>query len=371
LTAVALAVGTAGFSVASASTRAHTAGASWSSATSAAAGGGMSALVAAAKAEGKLNVIALPSNWANYGAEISTFQSKYGIKVISEDPSDSSAQEIQAIKTSRGRSSAPDVVDVGGAFASAGASEGLFAPYKVATWANIPANQKASNAAYYQDYGGFISFGCNMKLLGSTPCPTTWSALESPQYKGDVALNGSPTSANAALSAVWAAAVNNGGSASNIAPGVAFFKTLQSKGNFNSTDCNAAAVISVSCPITINWDYLNTVSAWGLPGSTQWKVVDPSGIPFGGFYDQAVSKYAPHPAAARLWEEFLYSTTGQNLWLKGGARPVELAAMVKAGTENKASYNALPTVANQAKAIIPTTAQGTAASTYITQNWTS
>jgi putative spermidine/putrescine transport system substrate-binding protein len=365
----------AGFSLAASARTARTvaraSGASWSSATSAAAGGGMSALVAAAKAEGKLNVIALPSNWANYGAEISTFAKKYGIKVVSEDPSDSSAQEIEAIKTSRGRSSAPDVVDVGGAFASAGASAGLFAPYKVASWADIPANQKASNAAYYQDYGGFISFGCNMKLLGSTPCPTTWSELESSQYKGDVDLNGSPTSANAALSAVWAAAVNNGGSAGNIAPGVAFFKTLQSKGNFNSTDCNAAAVISVSCPITINWDYLNTVSAWGLPGSTQWKVVDPSGIPFGGFYDQAVSKYAQHPAAARLWEEFLYSTTGQNLWLKGGARPVELAAMVKAGTEAKAAYAGLPTVTDLAKAVIPTTAQSTAASSYITANWTS
>ena len=31
---------------------------------------------------------------------------------------------------------------------------------------DIPANQKASNGSYYQDYGGFISFGCNMNLLG-------------------------------------------------------------------------------------------------------------------------------------------------------------------------------------------------------------
>ena len=109
----------------------------------------------------------------------SAFEKLYGIKINSENPSGSSAQEIQAIKTSRGRSSAPDVVDVGGAFASAGASENLFAPYEVATWKNIPANQKASNGSYYQDYGGFISFGCNMNLLGATPCPTSWSALKS------------------------------------------------------------------------------------------------------------------------------------------------------------------------------------------------
>jgi putative spermidine/putrescine transport system substrate-binding protein len=341
----------------------------WSGATSAKAGGGKSALIKAAKKEGTLNVIALPSNWANYGAELSTFHRKYGIKIVSENPSGSSAQEIQAIKTSRGRNSAPDVVDVGGPFASAGASQNLFAPYKVMTWKSIPANQKASNGMYYQDYGGFISFGCNMNLLGATPCPTSWSALKQAKYHNDVALNGSPLSANAALSAVWAAAVNTGGSAKDIAPGVKFFQDLESNGNFNRTDCNAAAVIATSCPITINWDYLNTAGAWGLTGATHWKVVDPKGIPFGGFYNQAVSKYAPHPAAARLWEEFLYSAQGQNIWLKGGARPVELAAMVAAGTADKTAYKALPKVTNLGKAVVPTTAQATAASAYVTSNW--
>ena len=45
---------------------------------------------------------------------------------------------------------------------------------------------------------------------------------------------------------------------------------------------------------------------------------------FGSFYSQAISKFAPHPAAARLWEEFLYSDEGQNIWLKGLSRPVRL-----------------------------------------------
>ncbi len=341
----------------------------WSTVTSAAKGGGKKALIKAAKKEGKLNVIALPTNWANYGKELSTFHKMYGIKITSYNPSGTSAQEIQAIKTLKGRSSAPDVVDVGGPFASAGASQHLFAPYKVMTWKSIPKNQKAGNGSYYQDYGGFISFGCNLNLLGSTPCPTTWAALKQSKYHGDVALNGSPLSANAALSGVWAAGVNSGGSAKNIAPGVNFFKTLMSSGNFNATDCNAAAVIATSCPITINWDYLNTAGAWGLTGATHWKVVDPKGIPFGGFYDQAVSKYAPHPAAARLWEEFLYSPKGQNIWLEGGARPVTLAAMVKAGTQNKTAYKALPKVTNIGKAVVPTTAQSVAASAYVTSNW--
>src|SRR5215472_1540553 len=73
-------------------------GFNWSTATTAKAGGGLSALITAAKKEGTLNVIALPNNWANYGNIIKAFAAKYGIKVNSIAPSDSSAQEITQIE---------------------------------------------------------------------------------------------------------------------------------------------------------------------------------------------------------------------------------------------------------------------------------
>src|SRR4051812_35055202 len=41
----------------------------------------MDNLIAAAKKEGTLNTIALPPDWANYGEIMSTFTSKYGIKI--------------------------------------------------------------------------------------------------------------------------------------------------------------------------------------------------------------------------------------------------------------------------------------------------
>ena len=65
-------------------------------ATSAQALGGMDALVAAAKAEGGLNVIALPPDWANYGNVIKGFTTKYGIPVNSAQPDANSQEEIQA-----------------------------------------------------------------------------------------------------------------------------------------------------------------------------------------------------------------------------------------------------------------------------------
>jgi len=58
------------------STPASTDTAKVATATSAADVGGMEKLVAAAKKEGTLNVIALPPDWANYGELISTFKTK-------------------------------------------------------------------------------------------------------------------------------------------------------------------------------------------------------------------------------------------------------------------------------------------------------
>src|SRR4051794_4017 len=75
--------------------------------------GGMSALVKAAKKEGALNVIALPPDWANYGNIIKAFSDKYGIKVNSALPDGASQDEINAATQQKGKSTAPDVFDLG------------------------------------------------------------------------------------------------------------------------------------------------------------------------------------------------------------------------------------------------------------------
>ncbi len=106
----------------------------------------MAALVKAAEKEGHLNVITLPSNWANYGTIMSDFSAKYHIKISDANPEGSSGQEITAVEQLKGQSRAPDVVDVGPSFAVEGATDHLWAPYKVATWSDIPANAKDPTA---------------------------------------------------------------------------------------------------------------------------------------------------------------------------------------------------------------------------------
>jgi putative spermidine/putrescine transport system substrate-binding protein len=88
---------------------------------------------------------------------------------------------------------------------------------------------------------------------------------------------------------------------------------------------------------------------------------------FGSFYSQAISKFAPHPAAARLWEEFLFSDEGQNIWLKGLSRPVRLPAMQDAGTADQKAVAALPKV--DATVEFPSDAQQTAAQKVVADRW--
>ncbi len=336
-------------------------GTNWSTVTSAAAGGGMSKLIAAAKKEGTLNIIAVPPTWANYGAIINTFEKKYGIHINDALPDGTSQQEVDAIKQENGTAKAPDVVDIGMAVAIP--NVGLFAPYKVSTWNDIPAAQKSPSGLWYQDYGGYMAVGYSSKF-GTI---TSLSQLLSPKFKNAVALNGNPTAANAALNGVMMANLAEGGSPSNIAKGVAFFHKLKQVGNFSPVSATGATIKAGTTPVVFNWDYLNLPSYVGV---SNWKVFVPQNAVLGGYYAQAINKNAPHPAAARLWEEFLYSQApdgGQNLWLAGGARPVEQAAMTANGTINKADAAKLPPVAGTP--VFLTLQQATNAASYLAANW--
>ena len=325
----------------------------------------MAALVKAAEKEGTLNVITLPSNWANYGTIMKDFTAKYHIKISDAIPLGSSGQEIQAVQTEKGQSRAPDVVDVGTAFAVEGATDHLWAPYEVQSWSNIPADAKDSNGDWYADYGGYVAIGYDPSKV--KVAPTSFASLTNPAYKNMVALNNSPTTAGAAFAAVYAAALANGGSYSNILPGIKYFAHLKAIGNFVPSAIGGPTTVeNGTTPILIWWDYL--LASEVTPVVKGFKIVIPSDASFASYYDQAISATAPDPAAARLWEEYLYSTVGQNLWLEGFARPIELPTLVSDGTVNKTAYAALPPAPSGALTF-PTQQQDAAAEALITADW--
>jgi ABC-type Fe3+ transport system substrate-binding protein len=328
--------------------------------------GGMDALVKAAQKEGELNVIALPPSWANYEEMLKTFGDKYKIKINSANPDGSSQDEVDAVSSQKGQDRAPDVLDLGTSFAKQAAAQKLLAPYKVATWDDIPKNQKEPDGLWFNDYGGFISIGCNASIVSK--CPTTFEQLLDPQYKGQVALNGNPTQAAAAFSGVWAASLANGGSLDDIGPGVDFFVKVKKAGNFNPVESTPSTVEQGETPISLDWDYVNAGLTKTLADSgTDWQVNVPTDGLFGSYYSQAISKFAPHPAAARLWEEFLYSDQGQNIWLKGLSRPVRLPAMTDAGTVDEKAVSGLPKVEGDLE--FPDDEQQTAAQKVVADRW--
>jgi putative spermidine/putrescine transport system substrate-binding protein len=326
----------------------------------------MKELIAEAKKEGKLNVIALPHDWANYGEMISTFKKKYGLSMDEQNPNGSSAQENQAVQSLKGDPRAPDVVDDGPPFAISGTAQGLFTKYFNTNFSTIPRFMKDTRGYWTGDYYGAISIGYNANII-KTP-PKSFSDLLKPDYKGKVALNGSPLTSGSAVAGVFAAALSNGGSLSNVGPGIDWFAKLKSVGNWIPVQANQQTVASGQTPIVIDWDYLNLAYGPEFPAAN-WKTTIPTDGVYGAYYCQAINATAPHPWSARLWNEFLYSNQGQLIWLKGYSHPARFQDLAKRNLIPKKLLAALPSAALYSKVKFATNGQQTAAKNLIATQW--
>ena len=338
------------------------------SASAAAGGVDMAKLEADAKAEGGLTTIALPHSWCNYGEMLTNFTAKYGIPINELLPDGGSGDEIEAIKANKDNPgpAAPDVIDVGLSFGPSAKTDGLIQAYKVSTWDSIPDTAKDADGFWYGDYYGVLSFEVNTSVVKNVPAD--WPDLLKPEYKNQVALAGDPTVSNQAISGVWASGFSTGGSLDNAQPGLDFFKQLNTAGNFVPVISKTATVANGETPIRIAWTYNALADKDSLAGNPPIEVVVPTSGRFGGVYVQAISAYAPHQNAAKLWMEYLYSDEGQNTWLKGYCNPIRYEDMVKRNVVPAELQAKLPdTTGTQ----LPTLDQITKASDLITKNWAS
>jgi putative spermidine/putrescine transport system substrate-binding protein len=331
----------------------------------------MTDLIAAAKKEGQLNVIALPRDWCGYGALIDSYKAKYGIKVNELNPDASSGDEIEAIKANKGNKGpqAPDVIDVGQSFGPAAKAEGLTMPYKVATWNTIPNDLKDADGHWYGDYYGVLSFQVNADLVKNIP--QDWADLLKPEYKNSVALAGDPRGSNQAVQAVYAAGLSaSGNDAAKAADaGLAFFAELNKKGNFVPVIGKAASLAQGATPIVIRWDYNALSDRDTLKGNPKVEVVVPKSGIVAGVYVQAISAYAPNPNAAKLWMEHLYSDEGQIGWLKGYCHPIRFNDLVANNKVPKELLDKLPPAEAYTKAKFPTLEEQAASKEVITKKW--
>ena len=330
-------------------------------------------LIAAAKAEGTLTTIALPHDWCGYGGVIEGFKAKYGLTVNELNPDAGSGDEIEAIKANKDNKGdqAPDVIDVGLSFGPSAKAEKLIQPYKVETWDTIPDTAKDAEGYWYGDYYGVMSFEVNKDIVKESP--KDWADLLKPEYANMVALAGDPRTANQAISGVFAAGLSAAGGdvAKAGEAGLAFFKELNAKGNFVPVIGKSAPLAQGTTPIILRWDYNALADRDTLAGNPPVDVVVPASGVVAGVYVQAISAFAPHPNAAKLWMEYLYSDEGQLGWLKGYCHPIRFNDLAKNNKIPKNLLDALPPAAAYEKAVFPTLEQQAAAKETITKKWDS
>ncbi len=333
----------------------------------------MDELVAAAKKEGQLTVIALPHDWCGYAGLIEGFKAKYGLTVNELNPDAGSGDEIEAIKANKGNKGpqAPDVIDVGLSFGPTAKADGLIQPYKVSTWASIPDSAKDADGHWYGDYYGVLALEVNKDIVKTSP--TDWSDLLKPEFKNAVALAGDPRASSQAIQGVYAAGLSaaGGDAAKAGTAGLEFFSKLHKAGNFVPVIGKAASLAQGATPIIIRWDYNALADRDTLKGNPPVDVVIPKSGIVAGVYVQAISAFAPHPAAAKLWMEYLYSDEGQIGWLKGYCHPIRFNDLAAKGKIPADLLAKLPPADAYAKAVFPTLAEQGAAKEVITKQWDS
>ncbi|MBA3516908.1 MAG: ABC transporter substrate-binding protein [Rhizobiales bacterium] len=328
-------------------------------------------LIDAAKAEGQLTTIALPHSWCNYGEMISGFKAKYGLEVNELNPDAGSGDEIEAVKANKDNTGpqAPDVIDVGLSFGPSAKAEGLTQPYKVATWDTIPDDAKDPEGHWYGDYYGVLSFVVNTDLVKTVP--QDWPDLLKPDYANAVALAGDPRASNQAVQAVYAAGLSRGGgdAATATEEGLNYFAELNKNGNLVPVIGKSAPLAQGSTPIIVAWDYNGLSWEKDLAGNPPVEIVVPKTGVVAGVYVQAISAYAPHPNAAKLWMEYLYSDEGQLTWLKGFCHPIRFNDLAKNGKIPQELLDALPPAAAYETAVFPTLDEQNASKAAITEQW--
>lgn len=287
----------------------------------------LAALISAAKAEGDLYQTGIPPEWVNYQGIFDLWKQLYNIPIdgTSTEGEYSSGQELDSIKNT----GKPDVGDVGISFAVQAKTQGLSAPYKNSFWADIPDTAKDADGYWCCNYWGAQSFVVNTDAV-KIPI-NDWKDLLDPSLKNAVGIDGDPTKANDSFFAVWSAAVGNGGGVDNIQPGIDFMNQLQQAGNLTAARASDTNIISGEVKVAIKWDYLGLAVRDKAAGAPNISVTIPSSGSLASPYADIVAAKAPHPNAAKLWQELIYSDAAQLLFLKGYAHPIRFDVLNSAG----------------------------------------
>ncbi|HTK06486.1 MAG TPA: extracellular solute-binding protein [Ktedonobacteraceae bacterium] len=282
-------------------------------------------LITNAKKEGDLQAIGIPPEWADYADILAGYAKKYVQIDYKAEAEYSSAQELEVFKQSKLHPHG-DIGDVGFSFGPQAIAAGLVTPYKHSYWADIEDDLKDPSGNWCTEYWGTQAFVINTDLVKNPP--TSFKELLAGSYKNMVGIDGDPRQATDAFNAVYSAALATSGSLNDIQPGIEYFAQLKKKGNFTSARASEANIAKGEVAIAIIWDYLGLAHRDDLKGKPNLQVLIPSDGSIAGPYVSIINKTAPHPYAARLWMEYIFSDEGQLFYLKGYAHPARYKKLV-------------------------------------------
>lgn len=293
---------------------------------------------AKAREEGKLESVGMPGSWANWQGTWDDIESIYGID--HNDTDMSSGEEIAMFEAEK-NAPTKDIGDVGHKFGPEAKEKGVTQSYKTSYWDSVPDWAKDPDGHWMIAYTGVTTFLTNADIVSSPP--KSWQDVRDGDYKitlGDV-VTGATGQGN-----VLASAYAFGGDIDNLDPAFEFWKEMAEAGRIDQGDILLQRVQAGEVQLGVTWSYNALGYRDQTPNYTFDYCVPSDGAILSG-YASIINRYAPHPHAAALAREYIFSDAGQANLAKGYAIPTrtdfEVPADIAAnGISSDQTKNAIP-----------------------------
>ena len=273
-----------------------------------------------ARAEGKLASVGMPDDWANWRGTWADLQRLYGIAHADTDMS--SAEEIAKIEAEKANASV-DIGDVGFEFGAIAKARGVTRAYKPSTWSQVPDWAKDADGHWALAYTGTIAFAVNTKRMKVVP--RSWKELFASNARVLVGEVGRAAQSNAG---VLSAAIALGGDETRLAPALAAFAPLARQHRLVMTNSSPALMERGEADVFVMWDFNALSYRDKIPNKADYEILIPADGSVTSGYTTIINRNAPHPNAAMLAREVIFSDAGQVQLARGNARPIRAESLV-------------------------------------------
>lgn len=272
-------------------------------------------IIADAKEEGDVQSVGMPDNWADWASLWQNLKDNYGITHTDADMS--SAEELQMFQT-EGENATKDIGDVGMGFTQQVIDEDLTQGYKTSYWDSVPDWAKGEDGKWMIAYTGATTFLSNKTLLDQDgeSVPTSWEDIKNGSYKvaiGDI--NGGNAQA-----AIIASNFALGGDLDNLDPAFEFWTQMAEDGRINTLDITQQNFETGEVEVGVVWSFTGVPYSKNITDYDMEATVPTDGSIQSG-YASVINKYAPHPNAAALAREVMFSDEGQGYLAGAGGIP--------------------------------------------------